>query len=103
MTDMTVAISALENYGRHFPWCALCKPSSPSHLPPSCSTTKRIAARRCRPRGYGFSPAANCVFEQTCLRDIAAFCEGQTSIHRLAARLRNVPRETVPTVSRGSP
>ena len=33
-------------------------------------------------RKYAFFPAMNTVYEQTCLRDLAAFCERETSAHR---------------------
>jgi hypothetical protein len=33
-------------------------------------------------RKYSFVPAAGTVFEQQCLRDIAAFCENATLEHR---------------------
>lgn len=33
-------------------------------------------------RKYCFMPMANTVFEQLCLREIAAFCEEQTKAHR---------------------
>lgn len=33
-------------------------------------------------RTYAFFPVANRVFEKTCLRDIAAFCEARTKEHR---------------------
>ena len=33
-------------------------------------------------RAYAFFPAPNLVFEKTCLRDIAAFCESQNTAHR---------------------
>ena len=33
-------------------------------------------------RKYCFMPVANTVFEQICLREIAAFCEDQTKLHR---------------------
>ncbi len=35
-------------------------------------------------RKYCFMPAANTVFEQVCLRDIANFCENETKLHRLS-------------------
>lgn len=35
-------------------------------------------------RKYAFSAEANCVFEQDCLRDIAAFVETKTRDHREA-------------------
>lgn len=34
---------------------------------------------------YAFYPANECVFEETCLWDIAAFCKEQTSAQRKAA------------------
>lgn len=33
-------------------------------------------------RKYVFSPKANTVFEEDCLRDIADFCEAKTKEHR---------------------
>ena len=33
-------------------------------------------------RKYAFFPWEDTVYEQTCLRDIADFCEGQTKAHR---------------------
>lgn len=33
-------------------------------------------------RGYAFYPEPDMVFEQDCLRDIAAFTESQTKAHR---------------------
>ena len=33
-------------------------------------------------RCYAFFPRDNTIFEKTCLRDIASFCEGQTKAHR---------------------
>lgn len=33
-------------------------------------------------RKYSFYPADDCVFEQVCLREIAAFIEDQTKAHR---------------------
>ena len=32
-------------------------------------------------RKYSFTPEPNTVFEQDCLRDIADFCQKQTSLH----------------------
>lgn len=37
-------------------------------------------------RKYTFWPEPNCVFEEQCLRDIAAFCETQTKDHRLGKK-----------------
>lgn len=33
-------------------------------------------------RCYGFFPLAGTVYERTCLRDIADFCERETAAHR---------------------
>ena len=33
-------------------------------------------------RKYSFFPLSGTIYEQTCLRDIATFCEEQTSAHR---------------------
>jgi len=35
-------------------------------------------------RCYAFSPRPDTVYERTCLRDIAAFCEQKTAEHRKA-------------------
>lgn len=37
-------------------------------------------------RGYAFFPYKDCLFEQTCLRDIADFIEDQNKKHRLARK-----------------
>lgn len=37
---------------------------------------------------YSFFPAANTVFEKTCLRDIAAFCEDKTKEHKTGWKRR---------------
>jgi hypothetical protein len=34
-------------------------------------------------RCYSFFPQPDCVFEKQCLRDIAEFCDAQTTAHRL--------------------
>lgn len=33
-------------------------------------------------RCYAFFPSPACIFEKTCLRDIAEFCESQTKVKR---------------------
>ncbi len=33
-------------------------------------------------RQYSFIPSSDCVFERTCLRDIASFCEWLTNEHK---------------------
>ena len=46
-------------------------------------------------RCYAFFPAPACVFEEECLRDIAAFCEHQTAKWRVArnrARMERLAR-----------
>jgi len=40
-------------------------------------------------RGYAFFPVGGTVFEQTCLRDIAAFCEQRTKEHRALSRAQH--------------
>ena len=40
-------------------------------------------------RQYSFFPEPGSVFEKTCLRDIANFCEYQSSVHRAALKLRS--------------
>lgn len=37
-------------------------------------------------RRYAFFPEPNMVFEQTCLRDLASFCDQQNGAHRKASR-----------------
>ena len=37
-------------------------------------------------RKYAFFPSPDTLYEQDCLRDIAAFCESETRAHRLRAR-----------------
>lgn len=39
-------------------------------------------------RKYSFAPEPNTVFEQDCLRDIADFCQRQTTFHK-----QNLPRK----------
>ena len=42
-------------------------------------------------RKYCFFPIAETVFEQVCLREIAAFCEDQTKLHRESKK--TLPRD----------
>lgn len=37
-------------------------------------------------RKYAFTPSGNSVFEQDCLREIADFCDTQTTLHKEAKR-----------------
>lgn len=37
-------------------------------------------------RRYSFFPHQNTIFEKTCLRDIADFCEEETQVHREALK-----------------
>ena len=37
-------------------------------------------------RKYCYTPMANTVYEQVCLREIAGFCENQTQLHRRSCR-----------------
>lgn len=47
-------------------------------------------------RKFGFFPAANTIFEEVCLRDIAAFCEAETRTWRATAKQsRKAPAQTL--------
>jgi len=37
-------------------------------------------------RKYAFHPSAGTIYEETCLRDIAEFCEQETKAHRAKAK-----------------
>jgi len=50
------------------------------------NTQTRISLGEGRWRQYSFLPNADLVFERTCLRTIADFCERQTQSHMKRAR-----------------
>lgn len=40
-------------------------------------------------RKYSFMPSASCVFEETCMRDIAQFIEEETKAHKAKKKAAN--------------
>lgn len=55
-------------------------------------------------RNYCFFPDVNLVFDKTCLRDIATFCEYQSNEHRRNLKLTKEPStlKSVPTKAAAS-
>ena len=73
-----IQFQVIRNTGKTFVWRIAAKDHGPTML----GDIKWFG----RWRRYAFFPLSDTVYEHECLRDIANFCEEQTSLHRQQRR-----------------